>query len=410
MKSYRELLIENNQEHILKYIDMATEEQRNKMIEQIENIDFDQLKKLYEESKRTDFSTNSKIEHMKYTDKSKLSNEEYEKLKSIGEKEIESGKYAAVTMAGGQGTRLGHDGPKGTFLLDVNPKPKYLFELIAEGLERANKKYGIILNWYIMTSTENNKKTIEFFKEHNYFNYPKENIIFFVQGNLPLLSEDGKLLVDEDFNIKIAADGNGCIYKSMKKDGVIDDMKKKGIKWIFIGSVDNALVDMTDPVLLGLTISENNEIGSRTIVKSGPHEPVGVLCKRNGAPSVIEYSEISKDMAEATDENGELLFGESNIMAHLYSLDAIEKISNQNLPYHSAHKKANYMKENGEMFIAKEPNAYKYEAFIFDGFIYFDDMSVLRAKREENFAPIKNKEGQDSPETAINLYNNFWKV
>lgn len=410
MSNYIDLLKDNNQEHIIKYIELANETQKENLIEQINEIDFEQLKRLYNTSKKSneELNQNCKIEHSSYVDYSKLGDERYKELKEIGEDIIKNGHYAVVTMAGGQGTRLGHNGPKGTFLLNVNPKPKYLFEIIADGLKRANEKYGVVLNWYIMTSTENNQKTVGFFEEHNYFGYPKENIMFFVQGNLPLLDEEGKLLIDEDFNIKWAADGNGCIYKSMKKDGVIDDMKKKGIKWIFIGSVDNALINMTDPIFVGLTVSENNEIGSKSVAKRNPHEPVGVFCKKNGAPAVIEYSEISKEMAEATDEEGELLFGESNIMAHLYSIDAIEKISEHELPYHSAHKKATYMDLDGKNVVPNEPNAYKYEAFIFDGFSYFDNMSVLRVKREENFAPIKNKDGNDSPETAIALYNEFW--
>ena len=234
--------------------------------------------------------------------------------------------------------------------------------------------------------------------------------MFFNQGNLPLLSEDGKLLVDENFNIKFAADGNGCIYKAMKKDGVLDDMKKKGIKWVFIGAVDNALLNMCDPILLGLTIDDKNEIGSKSVVKLNPHERVGVFCKKDNVPAVIEYSEIPEEMAEETDEDGELLFGESHIMCNLYSINALEKIAKHELPYHSAHKKANFMQENGKMFEAKEPNAYKYEAFIFDGFNFFDDISILRGRREEDFAPIKNKEGVDSPETAIKLYNDYWKT
>ena len=196
----------------------------------------------------------------------------------------------------------------------------------------------------------------------------------------------------------------------MRVNGVIDDMKQKGIKWIFIGAVDNALLNMVDPILLGLTISDKNEIGSKSVVKISPHERVGVFCKKNNVPAVIEYTELPEEMAEETDEYGELLFGESHIMCNLYSINALEKISNQNLPYHSAHKKANYMKEDGEVFNATEPNAYKYEAFIFDGFNYFDDISILRGRREEDFAPIKNKDGNDSPETAIKLYNEYWKV
>lgn len=407
METYKEILAKNNQEHLLTYIENANEEQRKKLINQIENIDFEKLNKLYKISTEQKLISENKIEHINYTDKYKLSKNEYERLANIGKNTIENNQYAVVTMAGGQGTRLGHKGPKGTFLLNVSPKPMYLFEILATNLIKENKKYNVVLNWYIMTSTENDKQTEEFFKEHNYFNYPKENIKFFKQGNLPLIREDGKLIVDENYNIKYAADGNGCIYKAMREDCILQDMKSKGIKWIFIGSVDNALLNMVDPVLLGLTVNDGNKIGSKSIVKNSPHEKVGVFCKKNNVPTVIEYSELPEDMAEKTDDKGELLFGESHIMCNLYSIDALELISTKTLPYHSAHKKANYLMENGEIFEAKEPNAYKYEAFIFDGFNYFDEISILRGKREVDFAPIKNATGNDSPETAIKLYNNF---
>lgn len=407
MKTYKELLTENHQEHLLKYIDNANEEQRKNLINQIENLDFNRINSLYKISTDENTIAKSKIEHINYTDKYKLSKDKFEYLTDIGEDVIKNNQYAVVTMAGGQGTRLGHKGPKGTFLLNVSPKPMYLFEILATNLIKANKKYGITLNWYIMTSTENDDQTEKFFEEHNYFNYPKETIKFFKQGNLPLIKEDGKLLVDENYNIKLAADGNGCIYKAMSEDGILNDMNQKGIKWVFIGSVDNALLNMVDPVLLGLTISDKNEIGSKSVVKNNPHEKVGVFCKKNNVPAVIEYSELPESMAEETDEDGELLFGESHIMCNLYSINALEKISRKTLPYHSAHKKASYLMENGKMFEATEPNAYKYEAFIFDGFNFFDNISILRGKREVDFAPIKNATGNDSPETAIKLYNDF---
>ena len=407
MKTYKELLTENHQEHLLKYIDNANEEQRKNLINQIENLDFNRINSLYKISTDENTIAKSKIEHINYTDKYKLSKDKFEYLTDIGEDVIKNNQYAVVTMAGGQGTRLGHKRPKGTFLLNVSPKPMYLFEILATNLIKANKKYGITLNWYIMTSTENDDQTEKFFEEHNYFNYPKETIKFFKQGNLPLIKEDGKLLVDENYNIKLAADGNGCIYKAMSEDGILNDMNQKGIKWVFIGSVDNALLNMVDPVLLGLTISDKNEIGSKSVVKNNPHEKVGVFCKKNNVPAVIEYSELPESMAEETDEDGELLFGESHIMCNLYSINALEKISRKTLPYHSAHKKASYLMENGKMFEATEPNAYKYEAFIFDGFNFFDNISILRGKREVDFAPIKNATGNDSPETAIKLYNDF---
>ena len=412
MTNYIDILKENNQEHLLSYLKMADENEKKELIKEIENINFDELKELYKISKKDKEKAleSQLIEHIKFVDKYKMNEDDFNKYKEAGENIIKNGEYAVVTMAGGQGTRLGHNGPKGTFLLDIKPKPKYLFEILADSIKRANEKYGVILNWYIMTSTENDEKTEGFFKEHNYFDYPKNKIKFFKQGNLPLISEEGKLLVDENLHIKYAADGNGCIYKSMRLDGVLDDMKQKGIKWVFIGAVDNALLNMVDPILLGLTVCDGNQIGSKSVVKRSPEEPVGVFCKRNGKPGVIEYTELPTEMAHEVDEEGELLFGESHIMCNLYSFEALEKISKERLPYHSAHKKAPYMNEKGELIKVKEPNAYKYEAFIFDGFAYFDNISILRGRRNEDFAPVKNAEGPDSPETAVELYNNYWNV
>ena len=412
MANYIEILKANNQEHLLNYLKMANENGKKELIKEIENINFDELKELYKISKKDKEKAleSQLIEHIKFVDKYKMNEDDFNKYKEAGEKIIKNGEYAVVTMAGGQGTRLGHNGPKGTFLLDVKPKPKYLFEILADGIKRANEKYEVTLNWYIMTSTENNKKTEEFFEEHNYFAYPKDKIKFFKQGNLPLISEDGKLLVDENLHIKYAADGNGCIYKSMRLDGVLDDMKQKGIKWVFIGAVDNALLNMVDPILLGLTSCDGNQIGSKSVVKRSPEEPVGVFCKKDGKPGVIEYTELPTGMAHEVDEEGELLFGESHIMCNLYSIDALDKISKEKLPYHSAHKKAPYMNEKGEFVKVTKPNAYKYEAFIFDGFTYFDNISILRGRRNEDFAPVKNAEGPDSPATAVELYNNYWNV
>ena len=411
MANYIEIVKKYNQEHLLKYIDLiSTNEGKNNLINDIENIDFEKLNRLFALSNQN-FKNSMKtvmLEHIRVFDKSRFSDEENNEILKIGEDIIANNQYAVVTMAGGQGTRLGHKGPKGTFILNVKPEPKSLFQIIAENLIKANNKYGIILNWYIMTSTENNDETVKYFEDNNYFGYNSENVKFFKQGNLPLLSEDGKLVINSEYRIKYAASGNGTIYQAMLNDGVIDDMKRKGIKWVFIGSVDNALLNMVDPMLLGLTKKRGTEIASKTIVKNSPYEKVGVFCKKNGKPGVIEYSEIPETLIEEVDENGELMYGESHIMCNLYTLDAIEKIANVELPYHSAHKKVDFMQEDGNMFYAKEANGYKYEAFIFDGFELFDDITLYRGKREEDFAPVKNAEGVDSPETATKLYNDFW--
>ena len=411
MANYIEIVKKYNQEHLLKYIDLIpTDEGKKDLISDIEKIDFERLKQLYSLSNQNFKNTMKAVmlEHIRVFDKDRFSDEENKEILKIGEDIIANNQYAVVTMAGGQGTRLGHKGPKGTFILNVKPEPNSLFQIIAENLIKANNKYGIILNWYIMTSTENNDETVKYFEDNNYFGYNSENVKFFKQGNLPLLSEDGKLVVNSEYRIKYAASGNGTIYEAMFNDGIVDDMKKKGIKWIFIGSVDNALLNMVDPMLLGLTKKRGTEIASKTIVKNSPYEKVGVFCKKNGKPGVIEYSEIPESLIEEVDEHGELMYGESHIMCNLYTLDAIEKIANVELPYHSAHKKVDFMQEDGNMFFAKEPNGYKYEAFIFDGFELFDDITLYRGKREEDFAPVKNAEGVDSPETAVKLYNDFW--
>jgi probable uridylyltransferase SH0870 len=411
MANYIEIVKKYNQEHLLKYIDLIpTDEGKKDLISDIEKIDFERLKQLYSLSNQNFKNTMKTVmlEHIRVFDKDRFSDEENKEILKIGEDIISNNQYAVVTMAGGQGTRLGHKGPKGTFILNVKPEPKSLFQIIAENLIKTNNKYGIILNWYIMTSTENNDETVKYFEDNNYFGYNSENVKFFKQGNLPLLSEDGKLVVNSEYRIKYAASGNGTIYEAMLNDGIIDDMKKKGIKWVFIGSVDNALLNMVDPMLLGLTKKRGTEIASKTIVKNSPYEKVGVFCKKNGKPGVIEYSEIPESLIEEVDENGELMYGESHIMCNLYTLDAIEKIANVELPYHSAHKKVDFMQEDVNMFFAKEPNGYKYEAFIFDGFELFDDITLYRGKRDEDFAPVKNAEGVDSPETAVKLYNDFW--
>ena len=364
---------------------------------------------LYNNTKKEIEFKESKIEPLKYIDKAKISEKEKIRLDEIGESVVKNGQYAVVTMAGGQGTRLGHTGPKGTFKLDVYGKGKYLFEILADNLKLANKKYEVTIPWYIMTSRENNKETIDFFEKNNYFGYDKNYVTIFTQSELPLIDVTGKLLIDKNLKIKEASDGNGGTYSSLRRCGCLADMKERGIKWIFIGSVDNALLKMVDTILLGMAIDKNVQIASKSVVKANPHERVGVFCKMNGHPKVIEYTELPEKMAEEVDEDGELKYGESHIMCNLFTIDAIEKVSKEPLIYHSAFKKNSYMDEEGIEIIPEEPNSYKFESFIFDAFEFFDDIAILRGKREDDFAPVKNKEGVDSPKTAKELYEKYWQ-
>jgi len=403
-----ELLKEYNQEHIARFLEKLDEEKQEELMKQIQRIDFHQITELYNNTKREIEFKESKIEPLKYLDKAKLTDTQKNKFDELGIASVKSGEYAVVTMAGGQGTRLGHQGPKGTFKLDVYGKGKYLFEILTENLKEANQEYGVTIPWYIMTSKENHDETVEFLEKNNFFGYEKGAVTIFTQSELPLVSEDGKLLIGKDFKIKEASDGNGGTYSSLRARGCLADMKEKGIKWIFIGSVDNALLKMVDVTLLGMAIEKKVQIASKSVVKANPHERVGVFCKMNGHPKVIEYTELPTRMAEQRDRQGELKYGESHIMCNLFTIDAIEKVSKEPLIYHSAFKKNSYLDEEENEIIPEEPNSYKFESFIFDAFEFFDDIAILRGKREDDFAPVKNKEGVDSPKTAKELYEKFW--
>ena len=408
LENIKEKLKKYNQEHLLNFYDKLTEEKKKVLINQIQEIDFDLIKELYN-NRNIEAKLECEITPIPYTDKAKLTEEQLMDYKKNGESVIKNNKYAVVTMAGGQGTRLGHNGPKGTFMLDVNPR-KSLFEIFCDKLSDIKERYNVTIPWYLMTSKENNDDTIKFFEENNYFGYPKDAINFFVQSEIPMIDINGKIILTEEGIIKQAANGHGGIFEAMFKNNIVEDMKKRGVEWAFIGPVDNPLVPMIDEVAIGFADKKNVLALGKSIEKANPEEKVGVFCKKNNRPSVVEYTEITKEMAERRDENGELVFGESHINCNLFNIKAIEKIGVKKLPYHTAFKKATYMDENGNIIKPEEPNCYKFETFIFDSFENLENMEVLRGKREEEFAPVKNREGIDSAETATKLYKDYYKI
>jgi len=405
----QEILKKYGQEHLLIQYNNLPDDKKEELLNDILAIDFEEINKLYEQTKHKIEFENSKIEPIDHVEKSKLSKEEYEHYEKLGIEAIKAGKVAAVTMAGGQGTRLGHNGPKGTYDIGLESH-KSIFELLCDTLKLAKDRYGVYVPWYLMTSDENNDDTIKFFEDNNYFSYPKELIRFFIQDKMPMIDTNGKILLDENGMIKQAGAGHGAIFEAMRKNNIIEQMQNKGIEWIFIGGVDNILVKMVDPIFIGLSIEQNVMAAGKSAIKANPYEKVGVFCKRDNKPSVIEYSEISKELAEALDENGELLYGESHLLCNMFNIKILEKLSENKLPYHIAFKKASYMDENGKIVEPTEPNAYKFEEFIFDAFSYLPNMLIMRVKREEEFAPVKNAEGVDSPETARKLYKDFFNI
>ena len=409
MELIKKTLKKYSQEHLLNGFEKLNETKQKQLLEQIENTDFELINSLYNNTRKEVEIPEAQITPIEYLDKDKL-NGYYKGFLETGEKAIRDGRLAAVTMAGGQGTRLGHNGPKGTFDIGLDSH-KSLFELLSDSLKEQGKKYNVTIPWFIMTSRENNTETVEFFAKHKYFGYEKDkNIFFFEQGELPMVDTEGKILIGEDGLIKEAADGHGGIYEALVKNGMTKKMRELGVEWIFIGGVDNCLVKMVDPILMGIAIQKHVTAAGKSVVKANPQEKVGVFCKRNGRPSVVEYTEIPKEMSEATDKRGELIYGESHILCNLFNIDAVERMGSKPLPYHTAFKKATYIDKNGNKVVPDGPNAYKFEAFLFDAFGELDDMAILRVKREEEFAPVKNASGVDSPETARELYKKFYKL
>lgn len=403
IQEVKSILCEYNQEHLLRFFEELSDEEKDSLLNQILSIDFNLINSLYK--KTINHEKDKKqldLQPLKAYEWDDIDNEEKVKLYDIGIERIKKGKVAIVLLAGGQGTRLGHSGPKGT--LDIGlPSHKSLFQLQCECLINISRKCGIFINWYIMTSHINHRETVSFFNDNNYFNYPKENITFFKQGMLPTIDCDGKIFLQERGKVSMSPDGNGGCFLSLRDKGILTEMKDKGIEWIFFNGVDNALVKVADPYFLGFTVKTGLSAGSKVVAKKDPNEKTGILCYQNGRPAIVEYTELPVELKQKTDGDGNLAYDNANILNHLLKLEVIEEFLNYEIPFHVAHKRIPYINDNGDLEHPNYPNGFKFESFIFDIFSYVSDMATIKVRRREEFAPVKNKEGEDTPLTSKNL-------
>lgn len=385
----KEILKKYNQEHCLNFYDELSNDQKEMLISQLSEIDFEKINNLYNDLKTISIPSDELIEPLDYFVKNDINIKERRLLENEGTSILKLGHYAVLTMAGGQGTRLGHKGPKGTFELNLSPK-KSLFEILADKIKQSNKRFGITIPWYIMTSDNNNEDTINFFEAKNYFGINKNNVHFFVQNKLPLVSSsDGKVLLSELYQVYEASNGNGNLFESLKSNGFIEKMKNDGIEWVFVSGIDNILVKVADPLFLALTINNHTEIGAKTIFKANPFSHDWVFCRKNGKPAMLGYQRITDEITNAC-FNNKFLYREVNILCHLFSMSAIEKIADIDLPYHIACKKNYFINNEGMKVLPDSPNSYKFEKFIFDSFKFFDNITLLRVDENKEFAPIKD--------------------
>ncbi|KAH0954324.1 hypothetical protein HN011_005519 [Eciton burchellii] len=424
MEQLRKELSEYDQDHLLKFWDELTDEDRNQLENGIRELDLQEItiyfKKAIESSQH--IGNNKLDDKVQPIDEEKIASiktstkEELRMYEELGLKEVAESRIAVLLMAGGQGTRLGVTYPKGMF--DVNlPSHKTLFQLQAERILRlqnmAERRYGKCgeIIWYILTSDATHDATVTYLKEHNYFGLKEKNVKAFKQGMLPCFTFDGKIILDAKHKISKAPDGNGGLYRALKIQGILDDMTRRGIRSIHAHSVDNILVKVADPIFIGYCLFSKTDCGVKVIEKSSPSEAVGVVCKVENHYQVVEYSEITKQTAELRRADGQLAYNAANICNHYFTVDFLKDVGyhhEKNLNLHIAKKKIPYVNDEGERITPKTPNGIKIEKFVFDVFPFAKNIAVWQGTREEEFSPLKNSDSndQDCPCTArANLLN-----
>lgn len=330
---------------------------------------------------------------------------EWQHAFETGEAALRAGRVAAFTVAGGQGTRLGFDGPKGTF--PVTPvRNASLFQVFAEKILAGSRHYGKSIPWFIMTSVINHEETVAFFERHGHFGIDSDKIHFFSQGLMPAVDDEGRILLSDKDAIALSPDGHGGSLRALVRSGAIDRMEADGIDTISYFQVDNPLVRCLDPAFIGFHLLANSEMSSKALPKAYPEEKVGVFCRDGqGRDVVIEYSDLPERLASERNAEGQLRFRAGSIAIHIFDRDFVKRLGSgsdpeANLPFHRAHKKVAHVDEEGHAVSPDEPNAWKFEMFVFDALPFARNPVIIETARKDDFSPVKNAEGNDSPGTS----------
>ena len=402
-------LAAHGQEHVLAFWKKLSPKSRKALLAQISTIDFnaiDRMRKMLKEPAKD--SACAKRAEPKAPAVVEFSAKRRANAYELGEAELRAGRVAVLLVAGGQGSRLGYEGPKGAYPIGpLSGAPLFYFH--ARKILALTERYETRVPFYVMTSEVNYEATVECFESFGYFGLDKKDVIFFKQGMWPALTEDGKIILDRPDHIFMSPDGHGGTLTALAKNGCLKDMKKRGITSVFYFQVDNPMVEIADPAFIGLHVSTGSEFSSKLCAKRDPFEGLGVVVKTGSRFSMIEYSELTKEQATRKTDSGDLYFKYGSVAIHVFSLALLEREAAADMPLHIARKKIPYCDEKGNVVKPEKPNGCKFEKFIFDMLPDAKKVTNLAFDRAEEFSPVKNAEGVDSPESCKRDLQAKWR-
>lgn len=396
----KEKLAACGQAHLLRWYDTLTEREQESLLQQIEELDTELLQVF------ADYRKSSEQARGKLAPLGALTLEEIaqnrDRFEAAGLDAIRQGKVGAVLLAGGMGTRLGFDKPKGMFNIGVT-RELYIFECLIRNLMEVVDKAGTFVPLFVMTSEKNDEDTRAFFKEMKYFGYNAEYVHFFVQEMAPAVDMEGRILLEEKGRIAASPNGNGGWFSSMQRAGLMNLLHREGIEWLNVFAVDNVLQRIADPVFIGATLLSGADMGSKVVSKADPEERVGVLCLEDGTPSIVEYYEMTKEMITSREPDGRLSYNYGVILNYLFRTDSLESGADKRMPIHVVEKKVPYIDENGMLIEPASPNGCKFETLVLDMVHMQENCLSFEVDRSREFAPVKNKTGVDSVDSAREL-------
>lgn len=402
-----EKVYKSGNEHVFAFWDTLTYDQKKHLLQELSNIHFEELQKLYALTKKQVIPQDFEPAPFTPLPQTNEEHNKFEEARQIGIDTIKAGKVAAFVVAGGQGSRLGFEGPKGVF--PIGPvSNKTLFQIHAEKIKAYEKKFGVDIPWCIMTSEANHDATVDYFEKNKFFNLNKDKVFIFRQNMIPSLDESGKLILETPYSIFRNPDGHGGSLTALYQSGTLAALLEMGIEVLSYFQVDNPLVRIIDPVFIGFHIKNHAEVSSKALKKAYPEEKIGVFVKfSNGRIGVVEYSDLPQEKQYEKDEHGNLRYLAGSIAIHLFSTKFIASITKGDitLPFHVAKKSIPKYSPEGKINIT----GYKFEKFVFDALPLTEHNFILETIREEEFAPVKNKTGVDSVDTAQELMINLYK-